>query len=167
MGHAAGENELAAAGLLDERVQVRSGEGIGEGLADELLGDRWTLLLIRDLMFAGKRGFQALLQSEEGIASNILADRLVRLVDAGILVKAGDPTHKQKAIYRLTTMGVDLLPVLAQFGIWGRKYLPVTEESASVAAALERGGPALWRKMCAQLRAAHGLGATVSVSGCK
>jgi DNA-binding HxlR family transcriptional regulator len=128
-------------------------------LALELLGDRWTLLLIRDLMFAGKRGFRELLQSEEGIASNILAERLVRLVDAGILVKAGDPTHKQKASYRLTPMGVDLLPVLAQLGIWGRKYLPVTEATAAVAAALERGGPALWSEMCTQLRAAHGLGA--------
>jgi len=106
-------------------------------------------------MFANKRHFRELLLSEEGISSNILSERLARLVDAGLLTKADDPTHRQKAIYSLTPMGIDLLPVLAQLGIWGRKYLPVTRESAADAAALEKGGPALWKEMRAQLRRTH------------
>jgi DNA-binding HxlR family transcriptional regulator len=124
-------------------------------LALEIFGDKWSLLIVRDLMFAGKRHYRELLQSEEGISSNILAERLCKLVEAGILTKEEDPSHKQKAIYSLTPMGVDLLPVLANIGIWGRKYLPVTKESSANAAALEKGGPALWKEMRSALRRAH------------
>jgi DNA-binding HxlR family transcriptional regulator len=67
-------------------------------LALEVFGDRWTLLIIRDLMFAGKRHFRELLQSDERIASNILADRLNMLVEHGIVTRTGDPSHRQKAI---------------------------------------------------------------------
>ena len=124
-------------------------------LALELIGDKWSLLILRDLMFADKRHFRELLQSDEGISSNILSERLARLTQAGLLTKADDPTHKQKAIYSLTPMGIDLLPVLAQLGIWGRKYLPATRESAADAAVLEKGGPALWKEMRTQLRRRH------------
>jgi DNA-binding HxlR family transcriptional regulator len=124
-------------------------------LALEIFGDKWSLLIVRDLMFAGKRHYRELLQSEEGISSNILAERLGKLVEAGILTKEEDPSHKQKAIYSLTPMGVDLLPVLANIGIWARKYLPVTKESGANAAALEKGGPALWKEMRSALRRAH------------
>jgi len=125
-------------------------------LALELIGDKWSLLILRDLMFAEKRYFRELLQSEEGISSNILSERLARLLEAGLLTRADDPSHRQKVIYSLTPKGVDLLPVLAQLGIWGRKHLPVTRESAAQAAALEKGGPALWKEMRAQLRRTHG-----------
>ncbi|MGJ7502578.1 winged helix-turn-helix transcriptional regulator [Variovorax sp. ZT5P49] len=124
-------------------------------LALEVFGDRWSLLIIRDMMFAGKRHFREFLQSEEGISSNILTERLGKLVEYGVLSKTDDPTHKQKAIYSLTPMGIDLLPVVAQIGIWGRKYLPATEESGAPAAALEKGGTALQKKMQAELRKAH------------
>lgn len=124
-------------------------------LALEIFGDKWSLLIVRDLMFAGKRHYRELLQSEEGISSNILAERLGKLVEAGILTKQEDPSHKQKAIYSLTPMGVDLLPVLANIGIWGRRYLAVTKESGANAAALEKGGPALWKEMRSALRRAH------------
>lgn len=124
-------------------------------LALDVIGDRWSLLIVRDLMFAGKRHYRELLQSDEGISSNILAERLNRLVDAGLLTKTDDPTHKQKAIYSLTAMGIDLLPVVAQLGIWGRKYLPVTTQSAANAARLEKGGPELLKSMKAELRRQH------------
>ena len=69
----------------------------------EMLGDRWSLIVIRDLMFGNRRHYRELLnQSEEGIASNILADRLKRLMAAGLVSRRDDPTHKQKAIYSLT-----------------------------------------------------------------
>jgi DNA-binding HxlR family transcriptional regulator len=122
----------------------------------EVLGDRWSLLVIRDLMFGNRRHFRELLShSEEGIASNILADRLKRLLGKGLITRADDPTHKQKAIYSLTQMGIDLLPVVTQIGIWGRKHTAATKESGAPAAALEKGGPPLQKKMRASLRKAH------------
>ena len=69
----------------------------------ETLGDRWSLVIIRDIMFGNRRHYRELLsQSEEGIASNILADRLKKLMERGLLTRADDPSHKQKAIYSLT-----------------------------------------------------------------
>jgi len=124
-------------------------------LALDVIGDRWSLLIVRDLMFAGKRYYRELLRSDEGIASNILAERLARLVAVGVLSKTDDPTHKQKAIYSLTPMGIDLLPIVAQLGIWGRKYLPVTPESGAQAAQLEKGGAAFLRKVHTDLRRQH------------
>ena len=124
-------------------------------LALDVIGDRWSLLIVRDLMFAGKRYYRELLRSDEGISSNILAERLARLVDAGILSRTGDPSHKQKAIYSLTPMGIDLLPLVAQLGIWGRRYLPVTPETGAQAEQLEKGGAALLRKIQADLRKRH------------
>jgi DNA-binding HxlR family transcriptional regulator len=124
-------------------------------LALEVFGDRWTLLIVRDLMFAGKRHFRELLRSDERIASNILADRLAMLVEQGIVTRGDDPSHKQKAVYSLTEQGIALLPVLAQIGIWSRRYLPVNEELGATAAALEAGGPALWERLMAELRATH------------
>ena len=85
-------------------------------LSLEIFGDTWTLLVLRDLMFAGKRHFRELLDCDERISSNILADRLARLVEHGILTKADDPTHKQKAIYSLTEKGIALLPIVVQIG---------------------------------------------------
>lgn len=130
--------------------QHRSGCPIN--LALEVFGDRWTLLIIRDLMFAGKRHFRELLYSDERIASNILADRLSMLLEQGIVTRSGDPTHKQKAVYRLTEKGIALLPVLAQIGIWSRRFLPVDEHLAATAAELEAGGPPLWEDWMSTLR---------------
>src|SRR5262245_6180625 len=122
----------------------------------EILGDKWSLIIIRDIVFGNRRHFRELLtRSMEGIASNILADRLKRLVEEGILSKADDPSHKQKTLYSLTEKGIDLVPVLAQMAIWGRKYLPVSEELGIRAQVLEEGGPALWRDLADELRTLH------------
>jgi len=75
----------------------------------EVFGDKWSLLILRDIMFEGKRHFRELLQSEEKIASNILTDRLAMLEREGIISKGEDPDHKQKFIYSLTSRGIDLL----------------------------------------------------------
>jgi DNA-binding HxlR family transcriptional regulator len=122
----------------------------------EILGDKWSLLIIRDMIFGNRRHFRELLtRSEEGIASNILADRLKTLVEQGILTRADDPTHKQKAIYSLTEKGIELLPVLAQMSVWGRKFLPVSEELSIRAQLLEEGGRKLWKAFMAELRSMH------------
>ena len=122
----------------------------------EVVGDKWSLLIIRDMIFGNRRHFrELLLKSEEGIASNILADRLKRLVAQGIVTKADDPTHKQKSVYSLTEQGIELLPILAQMSVWGRKYLPVTEELSIRAQLLEEGGPKLWAEFISELRETH------------
>lgn len=122
----------------------------------EVLGDRWSLILIRDVMFGNRRHFRELLSgSEEGIASNILADRLKRLVEHGLLSKRDDPTHKQKAIYSLTEPAIQLVPLLAHMGAWGRRHTPVSEELSIRAQLLEEGGPSLWEAFMTELRAMH------------
>ena len=122
----------------------------------ETLGDRWSLIVIRDMMFGNRRHFRTLLtESEERIASNILSDRLKRLLAAGLISKADDPSHKQKAIYSLTEKAIQLVPLFAQMGAWGRRHLPVTHELSVRAQVLEEGGPALWDDFMDELRAVH------------
>ena len=138
--------------LMD--AEQRSGCPIN--LTLEVVGDKWSLLVIRDMIFGNRRHFRELLtRSEEGIASNILADRLKRLVEQGIISKADDPTHKQKSVYSLTDKGIELLPVLAQMSVWGRRHLPVTEELSIRAQLLEDGGPKLWADFMEELRETH------------
>lgn len=122
----------------------------------ETLGDRWSLIVIRDLMFGNRRHYRELLnRSEEGIASNILADRLKRLTRAGLISRRDDPTHRQKGIYSLTEPAIQLVPLLAQMGAWGRRHTPTSEELAIRAQLLEEGGPAMWEAFMAELRRIH------------
>jgi DNA-binding HxlR family transcriptional regulator len=97
----------------------------------DIFGDRWTLLVVRDLAFAGKRHFRDFLDSGEGIASNILADRLKTLECFGIVSRHPDPDHASKVIYSLTEKGMDLIPALLELVCWGAKYdakTPVPKE---------------------------------------
>ena len=121
----------------------------------EVFGDQWTLLILRDIIFMNRRHFRELLtKSLEGIASNILADRLQRLVEQGIIVKSHDPSHKQKAIYSLTERGIELLPLLMEMNAWGHKYLPASR-LRGLAQVLEEGGPKLRAQFMAELRETH------------
>ena len=105
------------------RNEQRSGCPINLSL--EIFGDRWSLIVIRDMMFGNRRHFRELLsQSEEGIASNILSARLKHLLDLGMITKADDPTHKQKAIYSLTEKAIELVPVFAMLGAWAAATCP-------------------------------------------
>ena len=125
-------------------------------LSLEIFGDTWSLLILRDMIFGGRRHFRQLLNgSQEGIASNILATRLKMLVARGMLTKRDDPTHKQKAIYSLTEQSITLVPVMATLGAWGRTWLPVSEELSIRARLLDEGGPALWDRFMAELREEH------------
>jgi DNA-binding HxlR family transcriptional regulator len=102
------------------RAQPRSGCPVSISL--EVFGDRWSLLIVRDLMVRGFRRFKDFQQSGEGIATNILADRLRRLEDAGILTTTPDPEDARRRLYRLTEKGIDLAPVLLEILVWGAKY---------------------------------------------
>jgi DNA-binding HxlR family transcriptional regulator len=121
-----------------------------------MLGDRWSLIVIRDVMFGNRRHYGELMsRSEEGIASNILADRLKRLVDAGLLTRRDNPAHKQKAIYSLAEPAIQLVPLLAQMGAWGRRHTPASEALSIRAQLLEEGGPPMWEAFMAELRSLH------------
>ena len=88
----------------------------------EIFGDRWSLLIIRDLMVRGFRTFKQFQQSGEGVATNILADRLQKLENAAIISAEVDGTDARKINYRLTEKGVDLAPVLLELLIWGARH---------------------------------------------
>jgi len=92
----------------------------------ETFGDPWSLLIIRDIVYFGKRTYGEFLASEERMATNILASRLARLEQQGILVKKFSEKEKRKEEYVLTEKGLDLIPVLVEMANWGAEYDPNT-----------------------------------------
>lgn len=125
-------------------------------LAVEVLGDRWSLLVLRDVMFAGRRHYQELLRgSDEGISTKLLADRLQALTAAGLLTRVPDPTHRQKAIYSLTERSIGLLPTLVQLGVWSHRELSASDELSCTAETLAAGGPELQESFMEELRQTH------------
>lgn len=84
----------------------------------EMLGDRWSLLIIRDMMLRGARTYKEFLSCDEGIATNILADRLRKLSAYGIITTKRDPSDGRKVVYLLTPKGIDLAPVLTEMVLW-------------------------------------------------
>ncbi len=88
----------------------------------EMLGDRWSLLIIRDMMLRGFRTYSQFLECYEGIATNILADRLRKLVASGIITTQPDPSDGRKSIYLLTARGMDLAPVLTEMVLWAAAH---------------------------------------------
>jgi len=128
-------------------------------LSLEIFGDSWTLLVLRDMMFSGKRHFRELLQSDERISSNILANRLARLVEQGLLTRSDDPTHKQKAIYSLTEKAIALLPIVVQIGAWGSRWVPDARKLDGAARRylreIQEAGPSQWARRMDELRAEH------------
>jgi DNA-binding HxlR family transcriptional regulator len=132
---------------------MRSGCPINLSL--EIFGDRWTLLVLRDITYAGARHFRELLAGPERISSNILADRLALLVEHGLLTKTDDPSHKQKVIYSLTERAIQLVPVFVQISAWGARHLPANEAYAARTEVLVEGGPAAWEAFMDELREVH------------
>jgi DNA-binding HxlR family transcriptional regulator len=92
----------------------------------DLLGDRWTLLVMRDVLFYEKRRFAEFLMSPEGIASNILADRLERLERCGLLERRPYLERPRREEYRPTAKGTDLIPMLRELIRWGKRHVPGT-----------------------------------------
>lgn len=90
----------------------------------DLLGDRWTLLVLRDMVFRGHQHFNEFTASPEGIATNTLSDRLARLEDAGVVLKERDPQDRRRYRYTLTEEGLDAIPLLVDLIVWGAKLDP-------------------------------------------
>lgn len=109
---------------MKQNKQLRSDCPISFSL--DMFGDKWSLLIIRDMVFADKKTFNDFLLSDEGIARNILAARLKLLAERDILRKDPHPTDGRKDIYTLTNKGRDLIPILHYLAIWGEKHEPRT-----------------------------------------
>jgi len=123
--------------------------------AVEILGDRWSIIVLRDVMFGDRRHFRTMQrESEEGIASNILTSRLRNLLDAGLLTRE-DPGAGRRAAYSLTEAAIQLVPVLAELGWWGLRHRPTTEVLRVRAQVLHDGGPPLWNDFMNELRQHH------------
>lgn len=90
----------------------------------DTFGDKWSVLVVRDMILNGKKYYGEFLESPEHIASNILADRLKRLEEARVITKNPDPENQKKFVYELTQKGVDLLPLVLEAIAWGSKYVP-------------------------------------------
>lgn len=97
----------------------------------ETFGDPWSLLIIRDIVYFGKKTYGEFLESEEGMATNILASRLARLEQQGILVKKPSPSNKRKEEYVLAEKGLDLIPVLVELANWSAQHDPHTAAPAA------------------------------------
>lgn len=127
-------------------------------LAVELVGDSWSLLVLRDVMFADRHGFGELhAGSLEGIATNILTDRLRKLVGAGLLTREPVPGHRQRVRYRLTESAMDLYPVVLAMANFSLRHLDPDPGLASWARELHAGGPEREEDVLAQIRQSNGL----------
>lgn len=98
----------------------------------DVFGDQWTLLIIRDLLLSDKTTFRDFLSSPEGVATNVLADRLERLDALGIVTKHPDPDDRRRSVYRATAKGIDLLAVLIEIIAWSARHDPATPATAAV-----------------------------------
>jgi DNA-binding HxlR family transcriptional regulator len=94
----------------------------------DIWGDRWSLLIVRDLMFSKQCTYGDFLKSDEKIATNILATRLQTLEENGIITKLDHPDSKAKVLYQLTEKGIDLLPVMIEINLWAEKHFTIPAE---------------------------------------
>ena len=119
--------------------------------AQEIFGDKWSLLIIRDLMFKGKNYYGEFLSSDEKISTNILANRLEKLEADGLITKAIDSDNNSKKIYALSQKGIDLLPMLLEMIAWSAKHDDETGTPAEFIQELEEDKESLIRKLIAGL----------------
>jgi len=136
------EKEKAMAFDVNQR---RSGCPISSSL--DLLGDKWSLLIVRDMVFVGKRYFKEFLSSDEGIATNILTDRLNRLDLIGIISKQQDPENGRQIVYTLTEKGVGLIPLLVELVCWGAIYDGAPNVDPDALKRIQRDKPGFIRKL--------------------
>jgi DNA-binding HxlR family transcriptional regulator len=108
--------------MVRKKTDPKRRSGCPLNASVEMLGDRWSLLIIRDMMLRGARTYKEFLDCYEGIATNILADRLRKLVAHGIITAEPEPSDRRKLIYLLTPKGIDLAPVLTEMVLWAAAH---------------------------------------------
>jgi len=118
----------------------------------DIWGDKWSLLIIRDLMFAKECTYGDFLKAPEGIATNILASRLQALEENEIIEKLDHPESKAKVLYRLTRKGIDLLPVMIEINLWAEKYFPIPADRKAMLREVKKDKTAFIKSMTKELR---------------
>jgi DNA-binding HxlR family transcriptional regulator len=116
---------------MKKEISFRSSCPISTTL--DILGDKWSLLIVRDMAFKGMSTYGEFLNAGEGIATNVLADKLALLESGGIISKESHPSSKAKILYRLTPKGIDLIPSLVEIILWSEKYHDVHEQATKFA----------------------------------
>lgn len=123
----------------------------------DVFGDKWTLLIVRDLMFKGKRHYREFSESEEGIATNILADRLAKLEVEGLITRGLDPENARQRVYELTERGLELAPLLVEMILWSAAHDPESAVNRAFVRDARRDRARLLRSITA---AVHARGST-------
>lgn len=118
----------------------------------DIWGDKWSLLIIRDLIFSKKCRYSDFLKSEERIATNILATRLQTLEENKIIERSDDPESKSKGYYKLTQRGIDLLPILIEIHLWSEKYFPIPEDIKAILIEVKKNKAEFINKAIAELK---------------
>jgi len=117
----------------------------------DIWGDKWSLLIIRDLMFAKECTYGDFLKAKEGIATNILASRLQTLEENKIIEKLDHPESKAKVLYRLTKKGIDLLPLMIEINLWAEKYFPIPADRKAMLKEVKKDKPGFIKAMMKEL----------------
>lgn len=117
-------------------IKMRSHCPISSSL--DIWGDKWSLLIVRDLMFLKQCTYGDFLKSDEKIATNILASRLQMLEANGVITRQDHPGSKAKVLYKLTRKGVDLLPLMIEINLWADKYLNLPAEGKEMLAGVKK-----------------------------
>lgn len=118
----------------------------------DIWGDKWSLLIIRDMIFAKKTTYGEFLKSSEGIATNVLATRLLQLEKNGIIEKSEHPDSKAKYLYNLTEKGIGILPILVEIFLWAEQYQPVPENMKEKIIALKKDREKVIESLIEELR---------------
>ena len=121
----------------------------------DVFGDKWSLLIIRDLLFSEKRSYGEFLSSPEGIATNILAARLKTLEERGIVNKTPDPTNGRRSLYHLTPKGTDLLPIVLEMMRWSAKHEPGAAACGTVMAQFKKDREGFLKEYGTRLKKEH------------
>lgn len=118
----------------------------------DIWGDKWSLLIVRDLIFFKECTYGDFLKSDEKIATNILAARLQMLEENGIISKSDHPESKAKVLYKLTSKGIDLLPLMIEINIWADKYLTIPDEQRELLKEIKKNKEAYIKKRSKELK---------------
>ncbi|GGF29045.1 winged helix-turn-helix transcriptional regulator [Flavobacterium limi] len=121
----------------------------------EAFGDKWSLLIVRDLMLHKKCTYGELAKSDEKIATNILAARLLSLEENGIIQKLEHPDSKAKVLYQLTQKGIDLIPIIVEINLWAEKYMEIPEKRKELVSQMNADKEGFIRNSINELKAAH------------
>lgn len=133
-----------------EKLKKRSVCPLSNSL--DIFGDKWSLLIIRDMMFYQKTTYGEFLKSAEGIATNILASRLLILEENKLIEKLDHPESKAKVLYKLTQKGIDLLPVILEIYIWANKYLTIPADIKAMIKEAKKDRDAFVKMMTKELK---------------